>query len=361
MKNRKQYFTIIAILAILFNIQAVERYKDHVFTGITRENGITYRTAVNAAQKVDTLKLDYYTPEGDNETKRPLIIFIHGGSFVMGTRSEQYAVGFCSDMAMRGYAVASISYRLGVQTMSETEFRKAIYRAVQDSKGAVRFFRAHAAEYGIDPNIIILAGYSAGAITTLHHAYIGDEDAAIIADPDLMGELDSGDYTDFSSSVNVAVSFSGAIGDTLWMSKGSVPVISIHGTADNVVPFSSGNAFSLPTMPLLYGSGTVHAYLEHHSIVNKLVSIENETHNLTTNSWSNSFPEVASFIYGQMTPISSVQKSPRLAKIANAKSSMLISIHKPSLVSPAFNLKGRQIPPVHRKSSAGTYLIRGNR
>lgn len=80
----------------------------------------------------------------------PLIVWIHGGGWEQGSYHQNPARA----MAARGYAVASIGYRLS----SEAKYPAQI----EDCKAAVRWLRAHAAEYQIDPARIGVWGASAG-------------------------------------------------------------------------------------------------------------------------------------------------------------------------------------------------------
>ncbi|MHA3775446.1 alpha/beta hydrolase fold domain-containing protein [Verrucomicrobiota bacterium sgz303538] len=94
-------------------------------------------------------KLDLYLP-AQNGAARPLVVWIHGGGWEGGSKNG------CPAKAMvnRGYAVASIGYRLS---------QHAIYPAqIEDCKAAIRWLRAHAQEYAIDPARIGVWGASAG-------------------------------------------------------------------------------------------------------------------------------------------------------------------------------------------------------
>jgi acetyl esterase/lipase len=83
-------------------------------------------------------KLDLYLPKQGKDL--PLIINIHGGAFRGGSKE----MGVPMDYLARGYAVASINYRLSQHAMFPAQ--------IQDCKAAVRWLRAHAAEYGLDAN-----------------------------------------------------------------------------------------------------------------------------------------------------------------------------------------------------------------
>jgi len=98
-------------------------------------------------------KLDLYLPKTDESrspAKRPLIVWIHGGAWLAGSKDDCPAVRFVHD----GYAVASINYRLS---------QHAVFPAqIQDCKAAIRWLRANADKYGIDPDRFGVWGASAG-------------------------------------------------------------------------------------------------------------------------------------------------------------------------------------------------------
>ena len=105
---------------------------------------VRYGEAANSANL-----LDVYRPK-DAAGPLPCVVWIHGGAWFAGDKRVCRAL----PLVEHGFVVVSINYRL---TSS------APYPAqIQDCKGAVRFLRAHAAEYGIDPNRIGAWGESAG-------------------------------------------------------------------------------------------------------------------------------------------------------------------------------------------------------
>ncbi len=100
------------------------------------------------------LKLDIYQPpESDRRGTAPGIIVVRGGAFRAG---DKELFGYIAGrLAMQGFVAASIEYR----TSDEAKFPAA----VQDAKAAVRWMRAHAGEYGVNPDAIGAIGGSAGA------------------------------------------------------------------------------------------------------------------------------------------------------------------------------------------------------
>ena len=173
-------FHHIALFAALFTsswLQAQKRFRSEIFPDIDSAVNITYGEATNLKGVREVLQLDVFTPKGPDTMKhRPLLIFIHGGGFQNGNRKITLGRRICTGFAQKGYVTASISYRLGIgEGKSPREYAEAMYRAQQDGRAAVRFFRKHAEEYGIDTAQIFISGTSAGAMTCLAMAYM-DED-----------------------------------------------------------------------------------------------------------------------------------------------------------------------------------------
>lgn len=99
-------------------------------------------------------KLDLYLPPPDERRQRPLplVIWIHGGAFWAGDKGGRFRA---LPLLKEGFAVASINYRLSQHALFP--------EPVKDCKAAVRWLRAHAAEFGLDPNRFGAWGESAGA------------------------------------------------------------------------------------------------------------------------------------------------------------------------------------------------------
>ena len=94
-------------------------------------------------------RLDLYLPQ-KAEGRLPLIVWIHGGAWMTGSKEGCPAVWFST----RGYAVASINYRLS---------QHAVFPAqIEDCKAAIRWLRANAAKYHLDPDHVGVWGASAG-------------------------------------------------------------------------------------------------------------------------------------------------------------------------------------------------------
>ena len=95
-----------------------------------------------------SLQLDLRVPDGRGPF--PVIVFLHSGAWITGDRTGGPAIR----QATRGYAVASIDYELAPQSIWPAQ--------IEDAKAAVRWVRANAARFNLDPNRVGVWGDSAG-------------------------------------------------------------------------------------------------------------------------------------------------------------------------------------------------------
>ncbi len=194
-----------------------------------------------------SLQLDLYQPK---EMKKPApgLIFIHGGAWKGGDRKIMKY--YCVRFAQKGYVTATISYRFS----QEAPFPAA----VSDTKCAVRWMRANAEQYIIDPDQIGISGNSAGGHLSMMAAYSSD-----------VHELEGkGGNPEISSRVQAVVDFYGPTDLTIpfaikqsatrdffggktydeapalyslaspitHVTKDDPPTLIFHGTIDEVVP-----------------------------------------------------------------------------------------------------------------------------
>jgi acetyl esterase/lipase len=260
------------------------RYVNEVFPTITTTSDIQYGANLDLSGNNVNLLLDVYQPAGDTETNRPIVIFIHGGSFVGGSKTGTDVVPLAQEFAKKGYVTASINYRLGMNGIpfpgpGEKDATETVMRATQDTRAAVRFFRksvdTEGNPYGIDDTQIFLVGVSAGGFNALHLAYLDEESeipaAADLNEPGLGGgvEGESGS-PGYSSEVTAIVNIAGALGDVNWMKAGDTPVLSLHGDADNTVPYGTAmiQLLGIYNIMVVDGSSSVHARAEDLGLLN---------------------------------------------------------------------------------------------
>lgn len=274
MKKHLHLFVSFALLSVSISYSqdcTGNRYYQQIFTTITENLNVQYGS--NLAQDETTpveLFLDIYRPDGDTDTDRPLVILAHGGSFISGTKAD--VATQCRELAKMGYVTASIQYRLlsitpAVWANPGLEFQKEVIRAVHDMRAAIRFFRKSVAEdgnpYGINPNIIIVGGFSAGAILANHTTYF-DHDSKIPTDlvsyVAVQGGLEGNSgNSGYSSVPQMALSWCGAIADSSWIEPGDQPHVSVHNLNDGVVPNLSGQPNIGVVVPImLYGDSLIY-------------------------------------------------------------------------------------------------------
>lgn len=155
---------------------------------VTSDHGIQILQDVSYTSDSDPSRtLDLYLPP-HRAGKLPLVILIHGGGWEAGDKRD--FGGPCRDFVRRGYAAASLNYRLSQQ---------AIFPApVVDCKAAVRWLRAHAPQYGLDPDRFVVGGHSAGGHLA---AFLG------VTNGDK--QFDQGDNLNVRSDVQAVLWFAG--------------------------------------------------------------------------------------------------------------------------------------------------------
>jgi acetyl esterase/lipase len=196
-------------------------------------------------------KLDLYLPPAQDRPA-PVVIWIHGGAFRVGDKRSmprrnfgppptpkgpdgpyQIQVPDVAALTRKGYAVVSLNYRL--LRRPRDAFVDFALPAVQDGKAALRFLRANAAKYGLDPEKFAVWGNSAGGFIAAMLALTGHE-PTIFDDPALGN-------SDTSSAVQAAVIWYGAIevndlsiAHYTAAAKIISPILIANGDADTSVP-----------------------------------------------------------------------------------------------------------------------------
>ncbi len=266
------------------------RYIENSFTSTTKAT-VKYgeNTTIGGSEK--DLLVDVYEPEGDATAMRPLVILAFGGSFIAGSRGDLQDE--CEYYARKGYVAASIDYRLFdiIAFPDSLGMMDVVVKAVADMKAAVRFFRKDAAtsnQFRIDPNNIFVGGQSAGAIAAAHAAYVTDLNEA----PDYLAtsmtnnggiEGDTDDPTDsalgYSSEVQGVINLFGALHRKEFIEADDPPIISIHGTDDNIVPYGFGYAtvFSVPIVSM-EGSRSMSNQADSVGICNHMITVPGAGH-----------------------------------------------------------------------------------
>jgi acetyl esterase/lipase len=206
------------------------RYRDPVFSAVTKISDLQYGSAPDLANNPVALKLDLYEPAGDTAAERPAVIWVHGGGYFGGDKSLGPAAILSETFAKLGYVAVSINYRLLAPERCDAAggvapacFSAAV-EAVHDGQAAVRWLRANAAAYHIDPYRIGIGGESAGAITATGVGLSADRPG------------DSGN-PGYRSDVGAWVSISGGVPGGVFVDSSDAPGFLFSGTADTTVPY----------------------------------------------------------------------------------------------------------------------------
>lgn len=289
--SRKPLFFLLLLITVSCSVscgqkEIQERFKDKTFTNISITKDIEYCTATRIGDSTATpLYLDFYEPALDTMSQRPLVITIFGGAYVVGNRHWPDMIAIADSLAHHGYAVASIDYRLvPIQEMNKTNMIRGGYMAAQDLSTAIRFFKAHARQFRIDPDRIFLIGNSAGSISALYVNYVDDDErpAETRLEPDL-GNIDAAgpaELKKYSSSVAGVISQWGGVTDlSIIDADERTPVCLIHGTNDLEIPYDRGKSPLLKLVaPYLYGSQAISMRLDTLHIPHELHPFKGEGH-----------------------------------------------------------------------------------
>ena len=172
-----------------------------------------------------TLEMDIYKPVGDDTAARPLLLMMHGGSFLFGNKQEPGQTGWCQYFASLGYVAVSINYRLGFHARKK-EFREAELRALEDAYAALEYLLGRE-DLRIDPNLVFAAGTSAGAITALNLAFrlYGDRPMT-----EVTPRLSDGFH------ICAVANLWGSVHDLSVLENARAPILSFQSTADPVMP-----------------------------------------------------------------------------------------------------------------------------
>jgi len=226
-------------------------------------------------------KLDLYLPERDPaDPPSPAVVWIHGGGWMDGTKGEARAQQICGALASAGYVCASVDYRLGPGSWPAN---------LLDCKNAVRFLRAHAADYNIDADRVAVMGGSAGGHLALMVGLTAGESALEPQAPypgisDMVGAV--GDFYGPSDlpTLQAADAQGSALGRRaanadptamlggddkaapgVWRAASPVnhvgadspPVLIVHGTADRLVDFAQSSELD----KVLTQNGVAHEFV----------------------------------------------------------------------------------------------------
>lgn len=198
-----------------------QRYLDPIFPNLVITSDIYYGEAVNVETgQLEQLYLDIYEGEGDTLDLRPAVVWAFP-NFRNGHKEMDVVVEYCTRFAQHGYVAVAHNYRN--HSDPDNFLADAVQQGYEDTKAAIRWLRANWQEWRIDTLKITVGGGSAGAYTSLATAYVEPEG-------------NSGN-PGHSSEVSACCEISGTLLDKNDMQVGEAPLLIVHGTEDDRVPF----------------------------------------------------------------------------------------------------------------------------
>lgn len=233
------------------------------------------------------LHLDKYIDSRiEDKEKRPVMIYVHGGGFSMGSRINALQIKYNKHFASQGFVSISIDYRKALvagQQPDQESVLQAVSFATEDLIDATAFILSKSEEWNIDPNKIIISGGSAGAVTCLHAEY------EICSGSDLAQNLPEGfNYAGIISHAGSLV----IPQDTVIWKKDPCPMLLMHGDIDQAVPFEhyslEGNLYA--------GSNYIHRQLIDLDAPHWLYVEEGADHIVALKPLQYNFGEIDTFI-----------------------------------------------------------------
>jgi acetyl esterase/lipase len=217
----------------------------------------TYEALEFASPNATPLLMDLRVPDGPGP--HPVILYLHSGAWIMGDRFGGPAIR----QASRGYAVASIEYRLAPQNIWPAQ--------IEDPKAAVRWLRANAARFRLDPNRIGVFGTSSGGHLA---AVLGTSGGVASLEGMSLGN------PQFSSRVQVVVDLYGPT-DLLKIEAQKLPCIPLDGNASYMppsllmgCPIQSCKEWTATANPMTYVTADDPKFLIMHGMLDCLVPFQ---------------------------------------------------------------------------------------
>jgi acetyl esterase/lipase len=249
---------------------------------------LTYRTAGEW-----TGRLDLYVHR--EARSKPALLWIHGGGWTRGSKEEDalFILPYLAD----GWSVVSVEYRLAPAAVAPA--------AVEDCRCALAWLLRNAANYGISTERVVISGISAGGHLALTTAGLYGSDArecrvpagfrpaAVINwyGPSDLSELAFGDnaFDQAVEWISGRKEVAKSVSPLYYVSASAPPVLTIHGSADDVIPYSQSVRF--------------HKALSNAGVANQLLTIDGAHHgDFTDEQIAHAYAAVRSFLRTHVTP-----------------------------------------------------------
>jgi acetyl esterase/lipase len=283
-------------------VKAHTRYRDLVFDAVKVQKNGLYKTIIPAGIQKKYYRFDFYEAAADSSGLRPLIIWLHGGGFKFGKKTSAGTPVWSKTFAQRGYVCAAINYRLSKKhpLKNFADLLEGCINAIEDLDSAIHFFKQHWLAYRIDTNLILAGGNSAGGMIALQAVYSSPQAIALLAK-----QTDTLQKTYCPPKLAAVINCWGALFDLRWLRNNRVPIVSVHGQNDRVVPYNNKN-------PSLFGSAAIHRAADSLRIPNTVKIFPGYSHELQKHfnplfagskarkRWLEAGEFIAAFLYRQL-------------------------------------------------------------
>jgi len=235
----------------LFNSSRFDETNIYSENQIKTEKGQYWKANDYIGRSID-LGYTFVAPANDTMRARPFVLLLHEGAFLFGNRgNEESKVKL---LAQKGYAAASIDYRIGFNGGREgfacegnnMEVYQAIYRSVQDIYVALHYFMDNSAKFGIDPRNVIIGGTSAGGIAASAFLYMVEEDFEKLRPGivKILGKLDPyPNHTGFQIKALVTNLGYAIIQSSYISTANAKPTLFFQRTGDDILAYEKGKLF----------------------------------------------------------------------------------------------------------------------
>lgn len=203
------------------------------------------------------LKMDIWYPLDKHKKTYPLVYFAHGGGWISGFRNQPNNISWCKYLASKGFIVASIDYRYG--------YRNSMTDILSDYSDGISYLKKMSGELNIDKSNISLMGLSAGGHLALLYASYntfkksennnmeGIKSVVAYYPPtnlkDILDDNNKSLFVKFAtkqtmkgSPSELSASYE-SYSPINYISEYMIPTLIVHGSEDEVVPFSSSVKF----------------------------------------------------------------------------------------------------------------------
>jgi acetyl esterase/lipase len=299
------FFIIISFSGASAQSHLPVKFIDTVFEKVLITKNLVYNETPPAGVKAKHYRFDFYEPSADTSAARPLLIWLHGGGFKFGKKNSGGLPLWSKTFALRGYVCAAINYRLSKKHPLKhfEDLVEGCADAVDDVNNAIRFFKHHSNQYRIDTNRVVVGGNSAGGMIALQAIYGSRPDMA-----KLIHRGDSSAAAVYNPlHIAAVVNYWGALFSANWIQHARVPIVSVHGSRDRVVPYDDKK-------PPLVGSLAIHRLADSLHIPNRVKLFEGYSHELQKHfnpffagpgarkRWLAAGQFTAAFLYEQLFP-----------------------------------------------------------